>query len=51
MQEELNKIQIMIKDFTEKYGVAIKIDTIKTINLETKEEGLIYDLKVIKEGD
>lgn len=51
MQEELKKIQKMMNIFSEKYGAGIKVDTIKSINLETKEEGYIYDLKVIKDGD
>lgn len=51
MQEELKKIQAMMNNFTKKYGAGIKVDTIKSINLETKEESYIYDLKVIKEGE
>lgn len=51
MEEELKKIQVMMNNFSQKYGVGIKVDTIKSINIETKEEGYIYDPKVIKEGD
>lgn len=51
MKEELKKIQRIMNNFTEKYGAGIKVDTIKSINLETKEESYIYDLKVIKEGE
>lgn len=48
MQEELEKIQKMMNIFSEKYRAGIKVDTIKSINLETKEESYIYDLKVVK---
>lgn len=48
MQEELKKIQRMMNNFTEKYGTGIKVDTIKSINLETKEKSYIYDLKAVK---
>ena len=50
-KEELKKIQIMMNNFSKKYEARIQVDTIKSINLETKEEGYIYDLKVIKDGD
>ncbi len=51
MQEELKKINILMNNFSKKYGARIQVDTIKSINLETKEESYIYDLKLIKEGD
>lgn len=51
MREELKKINILMNNFSKKYGARIQVDTIKSINLETKDESYIYDLKAIKEGD
>lgn len=48
MEEELKKINALMNNFSKKYGVRIKTDTIKSINLETKEETYIYDLKIEK---
>lgn len=48
MEEELKKINLLMNNFSKKYGAGIKVDTIKSINLETKEEGYIYDLNVMK---
>lgn len=50
MNEELKKITSGMNNFSKKYNCRIKVETIKSINLETKEVSYIYDLKT-EEGE
>lgn len=49
MQEELKKIISQMNNFSKKYNCRIKVETIKSINLDTKETSYIYDLKTEEE--
>lgn len=49
MQEELKKIISEMNNFSKKYNCIIKVETIKSINLDTEEVSYIYDLKTEEE--
>lgn len=49
MQEELKKIISEMNNFSKKYNCRIKVETIKSINLDTKETSYIYELKTEEE--
>lgn len=49
MNEELKRITVEMNNFSKKYNCIIKVERIKSINLETKEVSYIYDLKTEEE--